>query len=166
MTKVVYAPCAHADFRFELAARDQGSSVCGIDEAGRGLWPGRWSPPPSILDPDNIPRGLNDSKKLDADPREALFALIVESAAIGVGIGNEQSGSDRDNILAGDLWAMAQAVRGRSLEAPPRTGRRQPGAQTPLRRPNHRGRRCAVAFDRRRLDHRQGDARPDHGGAA
>ena len=99
------------DFSFELAAKAQGSSwVCGIDEAGRGPLAGPVVAAAVILDPDNIPRGLNDSKKLDAETREALFAQIVKSAKIGVGIGDE-SRIDRDNILAATMWAMAEAVQ-------------------------------------------------------
>ena len=154
------------DFSFELAARAQGFSwVCGIDEAGRGPLAGPVVAAAVILDPDNIPRGLNDSKKLDAETREALFAQIVKSAKIGVGIGDEAR-IDRDNILAATLWAMAEAVQNLKRSAALRPGGRQPGAQTFLRRTNHCGRRCALAFHRRRLDHRQSDARPDHGGAA
>jgi ribonuclease HII len=98
------------DFSFELAAIAQGFSwVCGIDEAGRGPLAGPVVAAAVILDPDNIPRGLNDSKKLDAETREALFAQIVKSAKIGVGIGDE-SRIDRDNILAATMWAMAEAV--------------------------------------------------------
>ena len=63
-----------------------------------------------VLDPDKIPRGLNDSKKLDAETREALFAEIVKSAKIGVGIGDRVR-IDRDNILAATMWAMAEAVQ-------------------------------------------------------
>lgn len=98
------------DFSFELAARAQGFSwVCGIDEAGRGPLAGPVVAAAVILDLENIPRGLNDSKKLDGATREALFAELVKSAKIGVGIGDEIR-IDRDNILAATLWAMADAV--------------------------------------------------------
>jgi ribonuclease HII len=101
---------AAPDFSFELAARAQGFSwVCGIDEAGRGPLAGPVVAAAVILDLENIPRGLNDSKKLDGATREALFAELVKSAKIGVGIGDEIR-IDRDNILAATLWAMAEAV--------------------------------------------------------
>ena len=38
--------------------------VCGVDEAGRGPWAGPVSAGAVILDPDRVPKGLNDSKKL------------------------------------------------------------------------------------------------------
>ncbi len=98
------------DFSFELAALAQGFSwVCGIDEAGRGPLAGPVVAAAVVLDPENIPRGLNDSKILDEATRERLFAELVKSAKIGVGIGDEIR-IDRDNILAATLWAMAEAV--------------------------------------------------------
>ena len=99
------------DFSFELAAKAQGfSCVCGIDEAGRGPWAGPVVAAAVILDPQNIPSGLNDSKKLKEDQRERLFAEIMSSAIIGVGIGDEAR-IDRDNILATTLWVMAEAFQ-------------------------------------------------------
>jgi ribonuclease HII len=46
--------------------------VCGVDEAGRGPWAGPVSAGAVILDPDRVPKGLNDSKKLTAKARAAL----------------------------------------------------------------------------------------------
>jgi ribonuclease HII len=98
------------DFNFELAAKAQGfSCVCGIDEAGRGPWAGPVVAAAVILDPQNIPSGLNDSKKLKESKREVLFAEIIASAKVGVGIGDVER-VDRDNILATTFWAMAEAV--------------------------------------------------------
>ena len=74
-----------------------------------GRWPAPVVAAAVVLDPENIPRGLNDSKKLDEATREALFAELVNSAKIGVGIGDHIR-IDRDNILAATLWAMAEAV--------------------------------------------------------
>src|SRR5689334_9043068 len=99
------------DFSFELAAQKQGHSIiCGIDEAGRGPWAGPVVAAAVVLDPKNIPSGLNDSKKLKEAQREKLFADIMSSAQVGVGIGDE-SRIDRDNILAATMWAMAEAVQ-------------------------------------------------------
>jgi ribonuclease HII len=105
------------DFSFELAAQAQGfSRVCGIDEAGRGPWAGPVVAAAVVLDPKNIPAGLNDSKKLKESQREKLFAAIMASAKVGVGLGDEAR-IDRDNILATTLWAMGEAVR--NLDAVP-----------------------------------------------
>ena len=99
------------DFNFELAAQAQGFAlVCGIDEAGRGPWAGPVVAAAVILDPTHIPSGLNDSKKLSEAKREVLFAEIMASAKVGIGIGDELR-IDRDNILATTLWAMTVAVR-------------------------------------------------------
>ena len=50
--------------------------VAGVDEVGRGPWAGPVTACAVILDPMNIPDGLEDSKKLSAKRREALAAEI------------------------------------------------------------------------------------------
>ena len=57
--------------------------VCGVDEAGRGPWAGPVSAGAVILDPNMIPKGLDDSKKLTAKAREALEPQIKASALAG-----------------------------------------------------------------------------------
>ena len=102
---------AAPDFSFERAAWKRGlSPVCGIDEAGRGPWAGPVVAAAVILDPDQIPEGIDDSKKLTPARREELFVLIGRAACIGIGVA-EVARIDRDNILAATLWAMGQAVR-------------------------------------------------------
>ncbi|HBF99281.1 MAG TPA: ribonuclease HII, partial [Alphaproteobacteria bacterium] len=59
--------------------------VAGVDEAGRGPWAGPVVAAAVILDPAAIPDGLNDSKKLSAARRAALFAALGATARIGVG---------------------------------------------------------------------------------
>lgn len=83
--------------------------VCGIDEAGRGPWAGPVVAAAVVLDPACIPAGLDDSKKLTEARRAALFAPIMASAKVGIGIA-EVDRIDRDNILQATLWAMAQAL--------------------------------------------------------
>lgn len=96
-------------FEFEEAmARLHGGPVAGIDEAGRGPWAGPVVAAAVILYPDNIPVGLNDSKKLSAKARDRLYEEIMESAHVGVGVGDVGL-IDTDNILRATLWAMAQA---------------------------------------------------------
>ena len=63
-----------------------------------------------ILDPERIPRGLNDSKKLDAAMREKLYEKICATAQVAVAFGTVER-IDRDNILRASLWALARAVR-------------------------------------------------------
>lgn len=93
---------------FEIA-RGSGP-VAGIDEAGRGPWAGPVVAAAVVLDPTRIPPGLDDSKALDADEREALLAAIQASgASIGIGIADAVR-IDQMNILRATLWAMSQAV--------------------------------------------------------
>ncbi len=99
------------DFTIELEAMRNGARhVCGIDEAGRGPWAGPVIAAAVVLDPDCIPAGLDDSKKLTEARREALFEPILASARVGIGIADVER-IDRDNILAATLWAMGQAMQ-------------------------------------------------------
>jgi ribonuclease HII len=84
--------------------------VAGCDEAGRGPLAGPVVAAAVILDPAHIPRGLNDSKKLDAEDREALYEKICASAQVSVCFGSVAR-VDRDNILRASLWALARAVK-------------------------------------------------------
>jgi ribonuclease HII len=98
------------DFKLESAALKAGANaVCGVDEAGRGPLAGPVVAAAVILDPANIPPGLNDSKKLTETARENLFAHILATAEVGVGVA-DVARIDRDNILAATMWAMAEAV--------------------------------------------------------
>lgn len=103
-------PATSPDFSLESAALAEGfKAVCGVDEAGRGPLAGPVVAAAVILDPANIPPGLNDSKKLTETVRENLFARILATADVGVGVADVER-IDRDNILAATLWAMAQSV--------------------------------------------------------
>lgn len=69
------------DFSLEISARREGFwPVAGTDEAGRGPLAGPVVAAAVILDPDNIPDGLDDSKRMDAADREAVFAEILARA--------------------------------------------------------------------------------------
>ena len=99
------------DFTIELEALRQGTRhVCGIDEAGRGPWAGPVVAAAVVLDPDRIPDGLNDSKKLAEAKRDELFEPIMRHAKVGIGVA-EVERIDRDNILQATFWAMAEALR-------------------------------------------------------
>jgi len=90
--------------------------VCGIDEVGRGPWAGPVMAAAVILDPDNIPDGLNDSKKLSRKRRESLYPQIIETARIGIGTASVEE-IDRHNILQATFIAMRRAVA--DLPRPP-----------------------------------------------
>src|SRR5881227_278787 len=97
-------------FRRERAALKRGVwPVAGCDEAGRGPLAGPVVAAAVILDPKRIPRGLDDSKKLDHETREKLYAKICASAEVAVAVA-PPSRIDRDNILRASLWALARAV--------------------------------------------------------
>ena len=84
--------------------------VCGVDEAGRGPWAGPVSAGAVILDPANVPAGLNDSKKLTAKARERLEIEIKATAlAWGVGLASAQE-IDEINILQATGLAMRRAM--------------------------------------------------------
>ena len=84
--------------------------VCGVDEAGRGPWAGPVSAGAVILDPGNVPAGLNDSKKLTAKARERLEIEIKATAlAWGVGLASPQE-IDEINILQATGLAMRRAM--------------------------------------------------------
>lgn len=98
-------------FRRERAAIKRGVwPVAGCDEAGRGPLAGPVVAAAVILDPNRIPRGLNDSKKLDRAERERLHEKICATAEVAVAFGSTAR-IDRDNILRASLWALARAVR-------------------------------------------------------
>ena len=85
--------------------------VCGVDEAGRGPLAGPVVAAAVILQKGRIPKGLNDSKQLSEETREALFPQIMEMA-IAVDVG-EASVDEIDllNIRVATHQAMARAVR-------------------------------------------------------
>jgi ribonuclease HII len=103
-------PVLRPSFRRERRALVKGLwPVAGCDEAGRGPLAGPVVAAAVVLDPDRVPRGLNDSKKLDAGEREALYEKICATADVAVAFGSTAR-IDRDNILRASLWALARAV--------------------------------------------------------
>jgi ribonuclease HII len=99
-------------FRRERAALKRGVwPVAGCDEAGRGPLAGPVVAAAVILDPKRVPRGLDDSKKLDPETREKLYGRICASAEVAVAFA-PPARIDRDNILRASLWALARAVAG------------------------------------------------------
>jgi ribonuclease HII len=97
---------------FELESIElelRGGPVAGVDEAGRGPLAGPVVAAAVVLERDNIPDGIADSKVLDAEERRRLYLLILSVARVGIGIA-DVGRIDTDNILNASLWAMAQAV--------------------------------------------------------
>ncbi|MCP3419994.1 ribonuclease HII [Bradyrhizobium brasilense] len=97
-------------FRRERALIKRGVwPVAGCDEAGRGPLAGPVVAAAVVLDPNRIPKGLDDSKRLTVERREELFEEICATAAFSVAVAS-RSRIDRDNILRASLWALARAV--------------------------------------------------------
>jgi ribonuclease HII len=112
--KIVRLPLGEEDirptFRRERAALKRGVwPVAGCDEAGRGPLAGPVVAAAVILDPKRVPRGLDDSKKLDHETRVKLYDKICASAEVAVAFA-PPARIDRDNILRASLWALARAV--------------------------------------------------------
>ena len=98
------------DFTFEESLMGQGDRlIAGVDEVGRGPLAGPVTAAAVILDPSNIPQGLNDSKKLSAKRRENLYDLILKSSTVAVAHVSVEE-IDRINILQASLLAMRNAV--------------------------------------------------------
>jgi ribonuclease HII len=89
--------------------------VAGVDEAGRGPLAGPVVAAAVILPKGMSLDGVNDSKKLSAKQREALFHKIYEHAlAVGVGVVSHEV-IDRINIYQASILAMRKAVENLSI---------------------------------------------------
>ena len=104
-------------YEYEEAALNSGfTTVCGIDEAGRGPLAG-----PVFAAAVVLPLGceipyLNDSKKLTEKKREALFDVILEKAvAYSVASASEKE-IDELNILNATFLAMQRAFDGLAVK--------------------------------------------------
>src|SRR5260370_2424015 len=83
--------------------------VAGCEEAGRGPLAGPVVAAAVVLDPNRIPKGIDDSKRLTPERREELFEEICLTASFAVAFASPAR-IDRDNILRASLWALARAV--------------------------------------------------------
>ena len=83
--------------------------ICGIDEVGRGALAGPVISAAVILDIDNVPSNIKDSKKLNQKERELKFSEIIFSA-LDIGIGSSDNREIDDiNILQATLLSMKRA---------------------------------------------------------
>ncbi|MBS4009446.1 MAG: ribonuclease HII [Roseovarius sp.] len=105
------------DFTRERAALSEGHvRIAGVDEVGRGPLAGPVTAAAVILDPGNIPEGLNDSKKLSAARRATLCEAIHASAEVSVAHASVAE-IDQFNILRAAHLAMERAIA--ALDPPP-----------------------------------------------
>jgi ribonuclease HII len=94
----------------ELSARADGyTCIAGLDEVGRGPLAGPVVSAAVVLDLDNVPQGLADSKALTAVRREALFAEILRTSHVGIASISHQE-IDTINIRQASLLAMCRAL--------------------------------------------------------
>jgi ribonuclease HII len=121
-------------YDFETEHGAPATLVCGIDEAGRGPLAGPVVAAAAIIDINNCPQGLNDSKKLTHKARERLYEELTQTAEIGIGIASVEE-IDEINILQATMLAMTRA-----FEALPRAahfalidGNRLPAISCPAR---------------------------------
>ena len=98
--------------QYENEFKAQGyKAVAGIDEAGRGPLAGPVVAACCILDPNKPVYGLDDSKKLSEEKREALFPLIKENALAYAVVAVDAETIDEINILEATKQAMRECVK-------------------------------------------------------
>ena len=101
-------PC----FKIEL---DFPEPLAGVDEAGCAPLAGPVVAAAVILDRRSFPRGIDDSKNLPLEKREALYSKLVKCAPFGVGIASVEE-IDSLNIYWARMLAMARAVEALGFE--------------------------------------------------
>ncbi len=85
-------------------------NIAGVDEAGRGPLAGPVCAAAVILPPDAVIEGINDSKKLSAKKRDALFEIIKKIAVAYAIEFVEPEVIDEINIRQATSLAMHNAV--------------------------------------------------------
>ncbi|MGN1096175.1 MAG: ribonuclease HII [Eubacteriales bacterium] len=106
------------DYFFEDEARNAGYvNICGVDEAGRGPLAGNVVAAAVILPEGLIIDGLDDSKKLSAKKREALYDIIIKEALSYSIASASPAEIDELNILGATMIAMRRAIEGLSVKA-------------------------------------------------
>ena len=93
---------------YELRSCGHGT-IAGLDEVGRGPLAGPVVAAAVVLDLLNVPEGLNDSKLLPIERREALFDEILATAHVGIASMSHVE-VDTRNIRQASLTAMCRAL--------------------------------------------------------
>jgi ribonuclease HII len=95
--------------------REGAGHIAGVDEVGRGPLAGPVAVAAVILDPADLPKGVDDSKALSAPEREKLFEIILRKAlSVAIAFASAEE-VDLLNIRGATLAAMARAVNALSL---------------------------------------------------
>ena len=105
-------------YDYEGMFYDQGIyHVAGVDEVGRGPIAGPVTVAAVILTPMTLIPGLNDSKKLTEEKREALYDIIMDEAVAVSCISYGPEKIDELNIYEATRQAMYEAIRTLSVPA-------------------------------------------------
>ena len=104
------------EYTIETELAEKGyTTVCGVDEAGRGPLCGPVCAAACILPAGLIIEGLNDSKKLTEKRREKLFDIITnEAVSYSIATASVEEINEL-NILEATLLAMRRAIDGLSV---------------------------------------------------
>ena len=99
--------------RYERQLADEGYKyIAGVDEAGRGPLAGPVVVAAVVMPLDKLIEGVNDSKKLSAKKREALYELIMQSAlSVKVSVISHEI-IDEINILNATKRGMLECING------------------------------------------------------
>ena len=89
--------------------------LAGVDEAGCAPLAGPVVAAAVVLNREKFPRGIDDSKKLDLDTREAIYGRLQKVARIGVGMASVEE-IDQINIYWARMLAMSRAVEALGFE--------------------------------------------------
>ena len=105
---IVKRPC----FKLEIPYP---TPLAGVDEAGCAPLAGPVVAAAVVLDRDRFPRGIDDSKKLPLEAREAIYGRLQKVARIGVGMASVEE-IDQINIYWARMLAMSRAVEALGFE--------------------------------------------------
>jgi ribonuclease HII len=98
------------DFSHEWQLAQNGACwIVGVDEVGRGPLAGPVTAAAVRLNPNALPQGAQDSKRLTATARAVLFEQIMENATVGIGHATPAE-IDQINILQATYLAMHRAI--------------------------------------------------------
>jgi ribonuclease HII len=105
------------DFSEEKRLMAKGfSAVAGTDEAGRGPLAGPVVAAAVVLDPNNIPKGLDDSKRMTKSARELAFERILLTSRAAAFCSQSAEEIDQTDIRKASLEVMRRAVLALSIQ--------------------------------------------------
>lgn len=93
---------------FSLENSYENLIIVGIDEAGRGPLAGPVVASCVLLNRDNYPEKINDSKKISPKKRQEIFLQLKNLSRFGIGVVDEKT-IDEINILEASKLAMRLA---------------------------------------------------------